>query len=337
MKENKLTSTKNELTPQENPIEEIENLILNIRGKQVMLDRDIARLYGVETKVLNQAVKRNIERFPEDFMFQLTKEECSRSQLVTLNTQTADYESSTRLRSQIVTLDDNESTKKGRGKYSKYLSYAFTENGIAMLSSVLKSEKAINVNIHIMRAFVALRRNILSNSEGIISRFEKLEFSQLELYKYIASTDKKVDSVIETLSKHNLPIEGIFFDGQVFDAHILMSELIRSATNRLILIDNYVDETVLTLLVKRNQDVKAKIYTQKISADFQLDINRHNSQYPPIEVSIYRQSHDRFLIVDDKIYHIGASVKDLGRKLCAVMLMESTNVDEVLNKLGEVQ
>ena len=116
-----------------------------------------------------------------------------------------------------------------------------------------------------------------------------------------------------------------------------MSELIRSATNRLILIDNYVDETVLTLLVKRNQDVKAKIYTQKISADFQLDINRHNSQYPPIEVSIYRQSHDRFLIVDDKIYHIGASVKDLGRKLCAVMLMESTNVDEVLKKLGEVQ
>ena len=322
MKENKLTSTKNELTPQENPIEEIENLILNIRGKQVMLDRDIARLYGVETRILNQAVKRNIERFPEDFMFQLTKEECSRSQIVILN---------------IHNIENQQDIKLKRGDNIKHLPLAFTENGIAMLSSVLRSEKAIKVNIQIMRAFVSMRKIFISSNDLYKNKIEDIEHNMLSIIRRQDITDSKIEKITETLSKNNLPIEGIFFDGQVFDAHILMSELIRSATNRLILIDNYVDETVLTLLVKRNQDVKAKIYTQKISDDFQLDINRHNSQYPPIEVSIYRQSHDRFLIVDDKIYHIGASVKDLGRKLCAVMLMESTNVDEFLNKLGEVQ
>ena len=322
MKKNKLTTTKNELTPLENPIEKIENLILNIRVKQVMLDRDIARLYGVETRILNQAVKRNIERFPEDFMFQLTKEECSRSQIVILN---------------IHNIENQQDIKLKRGDNIKHLPLPITENGIAMLSSVLRSEKAIKVNIQIMRAFVSMRKIFISSNDLYKNKIEDIEHNMLSIIRRQDITDSKIEKITETLSKNNLPIEGIFFDGQVFDAHILMSELIRSATNRLILIDNYVDETVLTLLVKRNQDVKAKIYTQKISDDFQLDINRHNSQYPPIEVSIYRQSHDRFLIVDDKIYHIGASVKDLGRKLCAVMLMESTNVDEFLNKLGEVQ
>ena len=219
----------------------IEQMILNIRGCQVMLDRDLASLYGVETKVLNQAVKRNIERFPDDFRFQLTKEECLRSQIVTF----------------------------------KYLPYAFTENGIAMLSSVLRSRTAIEMNIRIMRAFTSIRHII---------------------------------------------------------AYHFVSGLIRKANKTIILIDNYVDDSVLTLLDKRNDNISATIYTPKISEQLKLDIKRHNKQYPEIILKCFDKSHDRFLIIDDELYHIGASIKDLGKKWFAFTLMKDISPYYILQK-----
>jgi len=271
---------KNEI----NLVKTIQKRIHTIRGVQVMLDSDLAEFYGVETKILNQAVKRNIERFPEEFMFQLNKEE---------------YNS---LRSQIVTL------KAGRGKHRKYLPYVFTEQGVAMLSAVLKSETAVEVSIKIMRAFVVMRKFILKNAE-IFQRLDRIEYKQLEY-------DKKFEKVFKALeSKESLPKQGIFFDGQIFDAYKFVSDLIRSAKKSIILIDNYVDDSVLTLLTKRKEKVKAIIYTRKITKQFQLDLNKHNAQYPPIEVKEFKSAHDRFLIIDDRdVYHFGASLKDLGKK-----------------------
>ena len=293
----------------------IENLIYVIRGCQVMLDRDLALLYGVETKVLNQAVKRNIERFPQDFMFRLTKEEsnCSRSQIVTLN---AGPISS---RSQNVTL------KTGRGTNIKYLPYAFTENGVAMLSTVLRSETAIEVNIRIMRAFTTMRHFLASNAQ-VFQRLSNIEYHQIE-------TDKRIDEVFKRLDANTQPQQGIFFDGQVFDAYQFVSDLVRKAKKTIALIDNYVDDTVLTLLDKRSQGVSATIYTQHIGQQLQLDIDRHNAQYPTIEVKRFNRSHDRFLLIDDKVYLIGASIKDLGKKWFAFTLMHDTTAEELINKI----
>ncbi|MBP3220169.1 MAG: ORF6N domain-containing protein, partial [Prevotella sp.] len=239
----------------------IESMIHVIRDKQVMLDRDLAVLYGVETRRLNEQVRRNTERFPEDFMFQLTKDEAlsSRSQFAILN------ETLSSSRSQIVTL------KNGRGSNIKYLPYAFTESGIAMLSSVLRSPTAIEVNIRIMRAFVAMR-HFLANNAQVFQRLANIEYHQIE-------TDKRIDEVFKRLDANVQPQQGIFYDGQVFDAYQFVSDLVRKAKNSVVLIDNYVDDTVLTLLDKRANNVTATIYTQHISQQFQLDINRHNTQY----------------------------------------------------------
>ena len=296
----------------------IENLIYVVRGYQVMLDRDLALLYGVETKALNQAVKRNIERFPQDFMFRLTKEELnhSRSQIVTLN---AGLTSS---RSQNVTL------KTGRGTNIKYLPYAFTENGVAMLSTVLRSETAIEVNIRIMRAFTAMRHFLISNAQ-VFQRLSNIEYHQIE-------TDKRIDEVFKRLDANIQPQQGIFFDGQVFDAYQFVSDLVRKAKKTIALIDNYVDDTVLTLLDKRNKGVSATIYTQHISQQFQLDIDRHNAQYPTIKVEHFNKAHDRFLLIDDKVYFIGASIKDLGKKWFAFTLMQDTTAKELINKIQGV-
>ena len=220
------------ITEDSSDCKNIEQLIVNVRCRQVMLDRDLASLYGVETKVLNQAVKRNIERFPDDFRFQLTKEECIRSQIVTF----------------------------------KYLPYAFTENGIAMLSSVLRSQTAIEMNIRIMRTFTAMR-HFVANNEMLFQRISNLEYHQIEM-------DKRIDEVLEKLEP-NQTQQGIFFDGQVFDAYHFVSNLIRKASNTIILIDNYIDDSVLTLLDKRKLNVSATIYTQKISEQLKLDIKRH--------------------------------------------------------------
>ena len=298
------------------PLEAIENLILNIRGKQVMLDRDLARLYGVETKVLNQAVKRNIERFPEDFMFQLTKEEFDnwKSQIVTSN-----------WKSQNAT---SNSIVKGARKCP----YAFTENGIAMLSGLLNSPIAIHVNIQIMRAFVAMRHTLLNNNQ-LFNRIENIEHHQLLMIERQDKTESQIETLFQALSKYELPKENVFYNNQLFDAHVLMSQLIESAQKRIVVIDNYVDASVLTLLTKRKQNVSAEIYTYKISDQFSLDLEKHNGQYPVVEVYVSKKSHDRFLIIDDKVYHIGASIKDLGKKLCAVTLLNSITAEEIIDKV----
>ena len=286
----------------------IEPLIKVIRGQQVMLDKDLAILYGVEAKVLNQAVKRNVERFPNDFRFQLTKEECLRSQIVTLN--------------------------EKQGKHLKYMPYAFTEQGVAMLSSVLRSQTAIEVNIQIMRAFVSMRHFMVNNA-SVFSRLETIEYHQLEMQQHLQESDKRIEEVFRRLDEGNSkPKQGVFYNGQVYDAYTFVSDLIKSAKKRIVLIDNYVDETVLTLLDKRDNNVSAIIYTQQISRQFQLDIDRHNAQYAPIDVETFRLSHDRFLCIDDNVYHIGASIKDLGKKWFGFSKMEILTPDELVERIN---
>ena len=301
----------NELTTNRDPlvvVDNIETLIKVIRGQQVMLDKDLATLYGVEAKVLNQAVKRNVERFPDDFRFQLTKEECLRSQIVTLN--------------------------EKQGQHLKYMPYAFTEQGVAMLSSVLRSQTAIEVNIQIMRAFVSMRHFMVNNA-SVFSRLETIEYHQLEMQQHQQETDKRIDEVFRRLDEGNAkPKQGVFYNGQVYDAYTFVSDLIKSAKKRIVLIDNYVDETVLTLLDKRDNNVSAIIYTQQISRQFQLDIDRHNAQYAPIDVETFRLSHDRFLCIDDDVYHIGASIKDLGKKWFGFSKMEILTPDELVERIN---
>ncbi len=303
----KLKSSCNDaLQTNQNPLENIENLILNIRGKQVMLDRDLARLYGVETKVLNQAVKRNIERFPERFMFQLTDTELIK----------------------LVTICDRFNSLK----HSSSFPYAFTEHGVTMLASVLKSDIAVQISIKIVDAFVAMR-HALPNYNQFFTRIENIEHHQLLLMERQDKTENHIESIFHALAKYELPKQNIFFDGQLFDAHILMSKLIESAEKRIVLIDNYIDESVLVLLSKRKTNVSAKIYTLQVSRTFRQDIQSYNSQYPPIDVVQYTKAHDRFLIIDDKVYHVGASIKDLGKKLCAISLLSCINADEMINRI----
>ena len=288
---------------------DIQPLIRIIRGQHVILDRDLAVLYRVETRVLNQAVKRNLERFPEDFMFQLTKEEFEiwKSQFVT-----------------------SKSILMGARK----LPYAFTEQGIAMLSSVLKSQTAVDVNIRIMRAFVSMRRFIATNSQ-LFQRLETIEYHQLEMKQHQEITDKRIDEVFKRLDANIPPVQGIFYDGQVFDAYRFVYDLMRKAKKSIVLIDNYVDDTVLTLLDKREVGVAATIYTQRISSQFQLDVDRHNIQYPHIEIKQFNKAHDRFLLIDDEVYHIGASIKDLGKKWFGFTLMRDITSTELIDKIQE--
>ena len=310
------------------PVEQIESLILTIRGKQVILDQDLARLYGVETKRLNEQVKRNIERFPEDFMFQLSKEEAesSRSQFATLN------EEDELSRSQIATLN-------GRGHNIKHLPYAFTENGIAMLSGVLRSPMAIATNIHIMRAFNAMRHFIGSHAQ-VFQRLEVMERNQLalnasqaELSTQVAENNKRLNEVFRRLDDNSeKPEKGIFYDGQIFDAYSFINERIREAKKRIVLIDNYVDDSVLTMLDKRNEGVEAVVYTKNISRQLSLDFEKHNAQYSPIGVKQFDRAHDRFLCIDDTVYLIGASLKDLGKKWFGFVKLEQPT-DELLSKM----
>ena len=330
---NELITTKEQST--DNQFLQIEPLIRTIRGQQVLLDSDLAILYGVETRQLNQQVKRNIERFPEDFMFQLTKVELInlKSQIATLSA--TDYP----LRSQIVTLNtENHSLRSqnatidNRGRHTKYLPYAFTENGIAMLSSVLRSPIAIQVNIRIMRAFTAMRQFIASNAQ-IFQRLDVMEQNQLAIVAHQTETDHKLEEVFRRLDSGNVqPHQGIFYDGQIFDAYTFINDRIREATTRIILIDNYIDDSVLTMLAKRADKVAATIYTKKPTAQLQLDIQKHNAQYPPIDIITFDRSHDRFLCIDETVYHLGASIKDLGKKWFAFNRMEMPT-SELLQKI----
>lgn len=284
----------------------IENLIHVIRGQQVMIDSDLACLYGVETKRLKEQVRRNMNRFPEDFMFELTKEDCLRSQIATLNA--------------------------GRGQHLKYLPFAFTENGVAMLSSVLKSDTAIEVNVRIMRAFTSMR-SFLTNNAHVFQRLETVEHHQLLLQEHLSEHDRKFEEVLSRLDdKDSEPIEGFFFEGQIFDAYSLISDLIRKATRRIILIDNYVDDRILKVLTKRGDGVPAIIYTDPRHSQISNDLRRHNAQYPRIEVKNCTNVHDRFLIIDDTVYFIGGSIKDLGKKIVAFSQMHQ-NPDSILTRL----
>ena len=314
------------------PVEQIERLILSIRGKQVILDRDLARLYGVETKRLNQQVQRNLERFPEDFMFQLTKEEAelSRSQFATLN------DGSDNLKSQFATSSEEEILKSQFATSSwggiRKLPYAFTENGIAMLSGVLRSPMAIATNIHIMRAFNAMRHFIGSHAQ-VFQRIEVLERTQLSLVAFKEETNRNFEEVFRRLDDNSeKPEKGIFYDGQIFDAYTFINERIREAKKRIVLIDNYVDDSVLTMLDKRTKGVDAVVYTKNISRQLSLDFEKHNAQYSPIEVKQFDRAHDRFLCIDDTVYLIGASLKDLGKKWFGFVKLEQPT-DELLSKM----
>ena len=296
----------------------IESLIRVIRGQQVMLDSDLAMLYGVETRTLNQAVKRNIKRFPEDFMFQLTQDEAShsRSQFVTLNDDDA-------LRSQIATSNKKDNplrsqfvtSKSKRGQNLKYLPYAFTRNGIAMLSSVLRSDTAVEVNIRIMRAFTMIPQLVNHNTQ-IIERIFNIEQHQQE-------TDKTIKVILDRIENVNpklLP-EQVFPTGCVWDAWTYISDLVRSAQQRIVLIDNYVDDRVLSMFTKRADGVSATIHTRH-NEQFLTDLKKHNAQYPEIKfIQLPHRNHDRFLIIDDKVYLLGASLKDMGMGLCAITEM----------------
>ena len=277
----------------------IGQLIMSIRDTQVMVDRDLAFLYGVDTKVLNQAVKRNISRFPERYRFQLSDVE----------------------KDELVTNCDRFKTLK----HSSTTPYVFTEQGISMLSTVLRSQTAIDVSIRIMDAFVAMR-HFLANNAQVFQRLANIEYHQIE-------TDRRIDEVFKRLDANTQLQQGIFYDGQVFDAYQFVCDLVRKAKNSIVLIDNYVDDTVLTLLDKRADNVAATIYTQHISQQFQLDINRHNTQYPAINVEHFSRAHDRFLLIDDDVYHIGASIKDLGKKWFAFTLMQDITTTELINKI----
>lgn len=285
--------------------EDIARLIMNVRGMQVMIDRDLAFLYGVETRVLNQAVKRNTERFPDDFMFQLTKEETDN------------------LKSQNVTSSWGGSRK---------MPYVFTEQGVAMLSGILRSQTAVEVNVRIMRAFVSMRRFIATNAQ-LFQRLETIEYHQLEMKQHQEVTDKRIDEVFQRLDANIPPMQGIFYDGQIFDAYRFVSDLTRKAKHSIVLIDNYVDDTVLTLLDKRSEGVSATIYTQRINNQFQLDVDRHNAQYPLIEIKQFNKAHDRFLLIDEEVYHIGASIKDLGKKWFGFTLMQDITATEIIGKI----
>lgn len=286
---------------------DIQPMIKVIRGQQVMLDSDLSALYGVETRRLNEQVKRNIERFPDDFMFQLRKEEL-----------------------------DNLMSQKATSSWggTRKLPYAFTEQGIAMLSSVLKSQTAVEVNIRIMRAFITMRRFIATNAQ-LFQRLETIEYHQLEMKQHQEVTDRRIDEVFKRLDTDIPPMQGIFYDGQVFDAYRFVSDLIRKAKQSIVLIDNYVDDTVLTLLDKRSEGVSATIYTQRVSSQFQLDVDRHNSQYPLIEIKRFNKAHDRFLLIDNEVYHIGASIKDLGKKWFGFTLMRDITATELIKKIKD--
>jgi hypothetical protein len=296
--------------------ETIQNRIFAIRGCQVMLDSHLADLYGSEIRRLNEQVKRNIERFPKEFMFRLTEDEYEflRSQNVTLKKETDS------LRSQNAILDDK------RGKHRKYLPYVFTEQGVAMLSAVLRSEMAIKVSIQIMEAFVEMRKFIAENAI-IFQRLAYIERRQLE-------ADKNFEHIFDALQSKDIePKQGVFYDGQVFDAYTFISSIIRKAKTSIILIDNYVDDTVLSLFTKRKKGVAVTIYTRNISQQIALDIEKHNTQYEPIIVKEFKVAHDRFLIIDEKeLYHIGASLKDLGKKWFAFSKMDKETL-LMLNKL----
>lgn len=320
-----MQNQKNSLIVQDNiSNEEIKNLIYTIRGKQVMLDSDVAMLYHYETKKINQAVKRNIDRFPEKFCFQLTEEEFSslRSQSVTLNKSTVQENlKNSSLKSQIATLNENT----GRGKHRKYLPYVFTEQGIAMLSGLLKNDIAIQVSINIMDAFVEMRKFLMINGQ-LFERLTNVEYKLLE-------HDKKFDKVFDQLQNEENIKQKIFFEGQIYDAYSLIIDIIKKANKKILIIDNYIDDSVLKILTKKNKNVEVVILTSEKSNIQKIDIQKFNKEYPIIKVARTNKFHDRFIVIDNKeMYHLGASIKDLGKKCFGINKIEDIEIiDKIIN------
>lgn len=279
--------------------EDIRNKIYSIRNMQVMLDRDLAELYDVETRVLKQAVKRNIERFPSDFMFELNDDE--------------------------IEFMVSQSVIPSKQHLGGAKPFAFTEQGVSAVAAILTSKIAVEIHINIIRTFVNMRKFISTNAL-IFERLNSLENKQFK-------TDKKIETILSAIEDKSLkPKQGIFYDGQMFDAYTFVSDLIRSAKSKIILIDNYVDDSVLTLFSK-NQNADVTVYTKNISKQLNLDLKKYNSQYKKIEIKKFENSHDRFLILDDKeLYHIGSSLKDLGKKWFAFSKMDLKSFD-VLERL----
>ncbi len=277
--------------------EEIKNLIYTIRGKQVMLDSDVARLYNCETKYVNRVVKRNIERFPEEFCFQLTEKE---------------YEF---LRCQFVTL------KNGRGQHRKYMPYVFTEYGITMLASLLTSRIAINVSIKIINTFIEMR-NFISSNGHVFERLANMEYKMLEY-------DKKFDILFDELQKNKKFEQKIFFEGQIYDAYSLIIDIIKSAKKKILIIDNYIDDSILKMLSKKEKSVEVVLLTSNKTNISKLDIQKFNKQYPVLKMSTSNKFHDRFIIIDNKeLYHCGASIKDLGKKCFGINKIEDKCIIE---------
>ena len=281
----------------------IEPLIHTVRGQQVMLDTDLARLYEVETKNLNRAAARNADRFPEDFRFQLTKEEDES------------------LRCQIGT----SKTVEGRGG-RRYLPYAYTEQGIAMLSGVLRSEAAVQTSISIMRAFVAMR-HFLAENAALLERLRGIESSQAAFQQ---STDERFDQVFRLLEGEIEKPQRIFFAGQMFDAFSLLTDLVSRAEREIVLVDGYVDVRTLNILAKKREGVAVAVYTSgtRLTQD---DVDVFNAQYPSLTVLRTRAFHDRFLILDgETAYHIGASLKDAGKKCFGIDLIQDEGLTKML-------
>ena len=280
--------------------EEIKNLIYTIRGKQVMLDSDVAMLYHYTTKNINKAVKRNIERFPEEFCFQLTEDEI---QFLRFHFGTSKPK--------------EEITRGGR----RYLPYVFTEQGIAMLAGVLKNEIAVKVSINIIKSFIEMRKFIYENGQ-IFERLTNVEYKLLE-------HNKKFDEIFNKLQQEENIKQRIFFDGQIYDAYSLIIDIIKKANNKLLIIDNYVDDSILRMLTKKKSNVEVVILTSNNSNIQKIDIQKFNKEYPILKVAKTDKFHDRFIVIDNKeMYHLGASIKDLGKKCFGINKIEDMEIIE---------
>ena len=264
--------------------------------KQIMLDSDVAMLYNYETKKVNQAVKRNIDRFPEEFCFQLNENE---------------FES---LRCQFVTLNEN-----GRGQHRKYIPYVFTEQGIAMLSALLKSDIAVSVSVNIMKAFIEMRKFLMINGQ-VFERLTSVEHKLLE-------HDKKFDEVFNQLQLEENIKQRIFFDGQIYDAYSIITDIIKKANKKILIIDNYIDDSVLKMLAKKKNNVEVVILTSDKSNIENIDVKKFNKEYPVLKVAKTNKFHDRFIVIDNKeMYHLGASIKDLGKKCFGINKIEDMEI-----------
>ena len=305
-----LKDSMNELAIQElSNSDVIRSRIFTIRGVQVMLAPDLADLYKVETRVFNQSVKRNIKRFPENFRFQLTKEELN----------------------EVITNCDNPD----RLRFSPQAPFAFTEQGIAMLSGVLNSEVAVQVSIRIMNTFVVMRRTLASIAP-LLSRIEATERRQLKLEDAQVENEGRFKLILDAMHDKKFPPQKVFFDGQVYDAFEQMKKFVRMAKKELIIIDPYFADSVLSLIAQKRKDVEVVVIKNsrnKLLHD--VDVAQFNAQYAnSLTVKVSDKFHDRFLIIDKTtLIHVGASLNHLGKKCFAFSSLDKSNIPDILAKI----